>query len=88
MIDISPYKFKRLNHTADFVHVCPCPDTYRGLHSGKDNALMGERYTEEVKKIITEATNKGRKVELPVDKLTANLLRMNMFLTQEIILEL
>lgn len=62
MIDISPYKFKRLNHTADFVHVCPCPDTYRGLHSGKDNALMGERYTEEVKKIITEATNKGRKI--------------------------
>ena len=76
MIDISPYKFKRLNHTPEYVHVCPCPDTYRGLHIGEDNALMAERYTEEVKKTIAEATSKGRKVELPLDKLTAILVRM------------
>ena len=62
MIDISPYKFRKLNHKQEYVHVCPCPDTYRGLHSGEDNAEMAKRYAEEFRSTVGDARSKGKKV--------------------------
>ena len=64
MIDISPYKFKKLNSKQEYVHVCPCPDTYRGKHRGEDNVEMTKRYTEEFRNTIDEAKSKGKKAKL------------------------
>lgn len=62
MIDISPYKFKKLKYKADYVHVAPCPDVYRGNHRGEDEGKVSKRYCEDFKAIISHAGEKGRKV--------------------------
>lgn len=64
MIDVSPYKFKKLGeeHKQDYIHVCPCPDPYRGIHQGDDLAHVSELYSAEMKKTISDAHEKGRKV--------------------------
>ncbi|XP_042311557.1 5-phosphohydroxy-L-lysine phospho-lyase-like isoform X1 [Sceloporus undulatus] len=60
LIDISPYKFRNLGGQKEWVHVAPLPDTYRGLYreDHKDPALA---YANEVKKIIEQAHENGRK---------------------------
>eukprot|EP00795_Rhopilema_esculentum_P017094 gene17094-8611_t len=60
MIDISPYKFKKLHSKQEFVHVCPCPDTYRGLHRGNDEAHLSSLYVNEFAKIVNDAEQDGR----------------------------
>ena len=62
MIDISPYKFKKLHSKQEFVHVCPCPDTYRGLHRGNDEAHLSSLYVNEFTKIVNDAEQDGRGV--------------------------
>ena len=64
MIDVSPYKFMKLGeeHQQEYIHVCPCPDPYRGIHQGDDLAHVSELYSEEMKKTISDAHKKGRKV--------------------------
>ncbi|KAK2182604.1 hypothetical protein NP493_347g02021 [Ridgeia piscesae] len=65
-IAISPYKF---DHTggegkADWVHVAPCPDTYRGKYNDKncDPADFGAKYAQEVQTLIEAAEENGHRV--------------------------
>ncbi|XP_060127635.1 5-phosphohydroxy-L-lysine phospho-lyase isoform X1 [Zootoca vivipara] len=60
LIDISPYKFRNLEGQKEWVHVAPLPDTYRGLYR-EDNKDPAMAYANEVKKIIDQAQQKGRK---------------------------
>lgn len=61
MIDISPYK---ATAKPDWVHVAPCPDTYRGKFRDVDypGADLGKKYAEEVKNIIKKARDSGRTI--------------------------
>ncbi|XP_031554044.1 ethanolamine-phosphate phospho-lyase-like [Actinia tenebrosa] len=63
LIDVSPYKFNALGGEGkkDFVHVCPCPDPYRGKYKGYGKET-GELYANEVKTLINNAENDGRKI--------------------------
>ncbi|XP_026285945.1 5-phosphohydroxy-L-lysine phospho-lyase isoform X3 [Frankliniella occidentalis] len=63
LIEISPYKFKNIqNHKqADWVHVAPVPDVYRGKyrecdHPGED---MGALYAEDVRRLCEKSTAGG-----------------------------
>lgn len=63
LIDISPYKF---NHPggegqADWVHVAPVADVYRGKYTDKDYSLeeLSEKYADEVKQLCDKATKKS-----------------------------
>lgn len=63
LIDISPYKYNAPGGEGkkDFVHVCPCPDPYRGKYKGYGKET-GELYANEVKTLIDNADKDGRKV--------------------------
>uniref|UniRef100_A0A8D1BTZ5 Ethanolamine-phosphate phospho-lyase n=1 Tax=Sus scrofa TaxID=9823 RepID=A0A8D1BTZ5_PIG len=62
LIEISPYKFQQGKDVKkEFVHVAPSPDTYRGKYR-EDHADPAGAYADEVKKIIEEAHNRGRKI--------------------------
>ncbi|KAL2780726.1 ethanolamine-phosphate phospho-lyase isoform 2 [Daubentonia madagascariensis] len=62
LIEISPYKFRKGKDVKkEFVHVAPVPDTYRGKYR-EDHADPASAYADEVKKIIEEAHNSGRKI--------------------------
>uniref|UniRef100_A0A667G443 Ethanolamine-phosphate phospho-lyase n=1 Tax=Lynx canadensis TaxID=61383 RepID=A0A667G443_LYNCA len=62
LIEISPYKFRKGKDVKkEFVHVAPTPDTYRGKYR-EDHADPAGAYADEVKKIIEEAHNSGRKI--------------------------
>ncbi|XP_077466383.1 5-phosphohydroxy-L-lysine phospho-lyase isoform X2 [Stigmatopora argus] len=56
LIDISPYKFRKLTGQKEWVHVAPLPDTYRGEYKEDD------AYADAVKDLIEEAHAKGRKI--------------------------
>nr|XP_061786243.1 5-phosphohydroxy-L-lysine phospho-lyase-like isoform X2 [Nerophis lumbriciformis] len=60
LIDISPYKFRKLSGQKEWVHVAPLPDTYRGVH--KDMPDPGQAYADTVKDLIEEVHLKGRKI--------------------------
>ncbi|XP_049600307.1 5-phosphohydroxy-L-lysine phospho-lyase [Syngnathus scovelli] len=61
LIDISPYKFRKLNGQKEWVHVAPLPDTYRGMYKeGEPNP--GQAYADTVNDIIEEVHKKGRKI--------------------------
>uniref|UniRef100_A0A4W4F4V9 5-phosphohydroxy-L-lysine phospho-lyase n=1 Tax=Electrophorus electricus TaxID=8005 RepID=A0A4W4F4V9_ELEEL len=65
LIDISPYKFWKLEGQKEWVHVvialAPLPDTYRGLYrEGHPNP--GQAYADTVKNLIDEVQNRGRKI--------------------------
>ncbi|PNJ84215.1 ETNPPL isoform 7 [Pongo abelii] len=61
LIEISPYKFQKGKDVKkEFVHVAPTPDTYRGKYR-EDHADPASAYADEVKKIIEDAHNSGRK---------------------------
>lgn len=64
LIDISPYKFRKLGEKGkkDYVHVSPTPDPYRGIFQGEATPELGEKYALEVKKLIDQAHRDGRKV--------------------------
>ena len=65
VIDLSPYKFALPGGDGqkDYIHVTPCPDTYRGMYTGNpDDADLGKKYADEAKKVIDEAHAKGREV--------------------------
>lgn len=64
LIDISPYKFKKLGPKGkkDHIHVAPTPDPYRGMHQGPSTPELGEKYALEVKKLIDEAHKSGKKI--------------------------
>lgn len=65
VIDLSPYKF---NHEGgdgqkDYIHMAPCPDTFRGMYTGDNNdPSLGTKYADEVKKIIDQAYANGREI--------------------------
>ncbi|KAM4678346.1 5-phosphohydroxy-L-lysine phospho-lyase [Discoglossus pictus] len=61
LIDISPYKFRKLEGQKKWVHVAPIPDTYRGLYRA-DHEDPATAYASDVKRIIDEAHKKKRKI--------------------------
>ncbi|XP_037116994.1 5-phosphohydroxy-L-lysine phospho-lyase [Syngnathus acus] len=61
LIDISPYKFRKLNGQKEWVHVAPLPDTYRGMYK-EDEPNPGQAYANTVNDIIEEVHKKGRKI--------------------------
>ncbi|XP_075457719.1 5-phosphohydroxy-L-lysine phospho-lyase isoform X2 [Ascaphus truei] len=61
LIDISPYKFRKLEGQKKWVHVAPIPDTYKGLYRA-DHEDPATAYANDVKKIIDEAHNKNRQI--------------------------
>ncbi|XP_019730315.1 5-phosphohydroxy-L-lysine phospho-lyase isoform X2 [Hippocampus comes] len=61
LIDISPYKFRKLNGQKEWVHVAPLPDTYRGIYK-EDEPNPGQSYADTVKDLIEEVHRKGRKI--------------------------
>nr|XP_033782705.1 5-phosphohydroxy-L-lysine phospho-lyase isoform X2 [Geotrypetes seraphini] len=61
LIDISPYKFRKLDGQKEWVHVVPLPDTYRGPYR-EDHEDAGAAYASEVEKAIDEAQGKNRKI--------------------------
>nr|XP_061793018.1 5-phosphohydroxy-L-lysine phospho-lyase-like [Nerophis lumbriciformis] len=61
LIDISPYKFRKLTGQKEWVHVAPLPDTYRGKYK-EDVLNAGQLYADTVKDLIEEVHNKGRKI--------------------------
>ncbi|XP_048883635.1 5-phosphohydroxy-L-lysine phospho-lyase isoform X1 [Brienomyrus brachyistius] len=61
LIDISPYKFRKLEGQKDWVHVAPLPDTYRGKYR-EDHPDPGQAYADAVKDLIEEVHKKGCKV--------------------------
>ena len=64
LIDISPYKFRKLGAKGkkDHIHVAPTADPYRGIHQGTATPELGEKYALEVKKLIDQAQKDGKKV--------------------------
>eukprot|EP00794_Sanderia_malayensis_P016685 gene16685-18379_t len=62
--EISPYKFKRLSKVGQkkHVHVCPCPDAYRGMHRGENDEALGDKYANEMQKTIDSALEDGRNI--------------------------
>ncbi|XP_055009141.1 5-phosphohydroxy-L-lysine phospho-lyase isoform X1 [Boleophthalmus pectinirostris] len=61
LIDISPYKFRKLKGQKEWVHVAPLPDTYRGMY-GADQPDPGKAYADAVKDLIEQVQSKGRKI--------------------------
>uniref|UniRef100_A0A671R885 5-phosphohydroxy-L-lysine phospho-lyase-like n=1 Tax=Sinocyclocheilus anshuiensis TaxID=1608454 RepID=A0A671R885_9TELE len=61
LIDISPYKFRKLEGQKEWVHVAPLPDTYHGIYR-EDHPDPGQAYADTVKSLIDEAHKKGRKI--------------------------
>ncbi|XP_067373835.1 5-phosphohydroxy-L-lysine phospho-lyase isoform X2 [Channa argus] len=61
LIDISPYKFRKLAGQKEWVHVAPLPDIYRGKYR-ENHPNPGEAYADEVKSLIGEVLGKGRKI--------------------------
>nr|XP_026268868.1 5-phosphohydroxy-L-lysine phospho-lyase isoform X4 [Urocitellus parryii] len=60
LIDISPYKFRYLDGQKEWVHVAPLPDTYRGPYR-EDHPNPAVAYANEVKRVVSNAQEKGRK---------------------------
>nr|XP_060621340.1 5-phosphohydroxy-L-lysine phospho-lyase isoform X1 [Anolis sagrei ordinatus]XP_060621343.1 5-phosphohydroxy-L-lysine phospho-lyase isoform X1 [Anolis sagrei ordinatus] len=60
LIDISPYKFRNLGGQKEWVHVAPLPDIYRGIYR-EDHTDPALAYANEVKTVIDQAHEKGRK---------------------------
>ncbi|KAK6165180.1 hypothetical protein SNE40_023622 [Patella caerulea] len=61
LIEISPLKFKKLNmQKKDWVHIAPCPDTYRGKYREGEVPNPSLSYSNEVKQIIEEVQDQGR----------------------------
>ncbi|KAJ8405517.1 hypothetical protein AAFF_G00319900 [Aldrovandia affinis] len=61
LIDISPYKFRKLGGQKEWVHVAPLPDTYRGRYQ-EDHVDPAQGYADTVKDLIEEVHKKGRKI--------------------------
>ncbi|KAM9375459.1 5-phosphohydroxy-L-lysine phospho-lyase [Pholidichthys leucotaenia] len=61
LIDISPYKFRKLAGQKEWVHVAPLPDTYRGMYR-EDHPNPGQAYANTVKDLIDEVSRTGRKI--------------------------
>ncbi|KAM6953502.1 5-phosphohydroxy-L-lysine phospho-lyase [Aplochiton taeniatus] len=61
LIDISPYKFRKLTGQKEWVHVAPLPDTYRGIYR-EDHPNPAQAYADSVKDLIDEVCFKGRKI--------------------------
>ncbi|KAM4733118.1 5-phosphohydroxy-L-lysine phospho-lyase isoform 2-T2 [Anableps anableps] len=61
LIDISPYKFRKLAGQKEWVHVAPLPDTYRGIYR-EEHPNPGQAYADTVKDLIEEINKKGRKI--------------------------
>uniref|UniRef100_A0A6Q2Y767 5-phosphohydroxy-L-lysine phospho-lyase n=1 Tax=Esox lucius TaxID=8010 RepID=A0A6Q2Y767_ESOLU len=61
LIDISPYKFRKLTGQKEWVHVAPLPDTYRGVYR-EDHPDPAQAYADTVKDVIDKVQLKGRKV--------------------------
>ncbi|XP_017279669.1 5-phosphohydroxy-L-lysine phospho-lyase [Kryptolebias marmoratus] len=61
LIDISPYKFRKLAGQKEWVHVAPLPDIYRGIYR-EDHPNPGQAYADTVKDLIEEIHQKGRQI--------------------------
>lgn len=63
LIDISPKMFKRMPQgKKDFVHVIPCPDTYRGPHRDDTPGTASEKYMMEAERVVMQAIQNNRKI--------------------------
>lgn len=66
MIDISSYKFRKMNggKKKKWVHVAPLPCAYRGKFPADEygEEAIGQLYADEVQKLIKEAKGSGRSV--------------------------
>ncbi|XP_029917617.1 5-phosphohydroxy-L-lysine phospho-lyase [Myripristis murdjan] len=61
LIDISPYKFRKLAGQKEWVHVAPLPDVYRGMFR-ENHPDPAQAYADTVKEVIEEVHRKGRKI--------------------------
>ncbi len=63
LIEISPYKFDGPGGAgrAEWVHVAPIPDDYRGRHR-RGELRLGARYAEHVREILATANEDGRRI--------------------------
>lgn len=61
LIDISPYKFRKLTGQKEWVHVAPLPDTYHGTFR-EDHPNPGQAYADTVRDLIEQVHSKGRKI--------------------------
>ncbi|KAG7260936.1 hypothetical protein CRUP_002427, partial [Coryphaenoides rupestris] len=61
LIDISPYKFRKLTGQKEWVHVAPLPDVYRGLYR-EDHPNPGQAYADRVKDLIDDVHGRGRQI--------------------------
>jgi ethanolamine-phosphate phospho-lyase len=65
-IDISAYKFKKINDgkKKNWVHVAPLPCSYRGKYTRDDYSIseISKLYAQDVQEIINSATNQGRRI--------------------------
>ncbi|KAF5300152.1 hypothetical protein FQR65_LT09243 [Abscondita terminalis] len=63
-IDISPYKLNKPGGPPkkDYVHIAPCPDSYRGKYRDTSHSEeeLGHLYAEDVKAICQNVRNKGK----------------------------
>ncbi|CAH0762666.1 unnamed protein product [Bemisia tabaci] len=67
LIDISPYKFNLPGGTGkpSWVHVAPCPDTYRGKYRASDyppGTDLGAKYADDVRLLIKKAVDSNRTI--------------------------
>ncbi|XP_054156082.1 5-phosphohydroxy-L-lysine phospho-lyase-like [Oppia nitens] len=65
-IDISPYKFKKINggQKKPWVHVVPLPCSYRGKYTTDKHSEteIGQLYAREVQQLINNAHDSGRRI--------------------------
>ncbi|XP_030642299.1 5-phosphohydroxy-L-lysine phospho-lyase [Chanos chanos] len=61
LIDISPYKFRKLGAQKDWVHVAPLPDPYRGMFR-EDHPDLAQAYADIIQSLICDVHKKGRKI--------------------------
>lgn len=66
LVDISPYKFKQVGGEGqkEWVHLVPCPDSYRGKYRSSDYSeeKLAELYAQEVIDAVEKAEKNGRKI--------------------------
>lgn len=65
VIEISPYKFKKLHQVGqqDHIHMLDMPDSYRGVHRGDNNdPAISDAYAADAIKLMDDAVSKGREI--------------------------
>ncbi|KAK3090547.1 hypothetical protein FSP39_012605 [Pinctada imbricata] len=67
-MDISPYKLRKnkdgLHLKPDYVHIVPCPDSYRGKYTTKDftESQISQKYADEIGDVIKKVQAEGKQL--------------------------